>query len=126
MIALTLDGTNHEITTIPELIECVQTNNCNEYYGFNNLSYPEAYIYSSKAPYFGIKIKYDDIIDCKRTESALRPHCIKFSQRLYNGIKRSSVTTSKGLKEELDNLKKPYQSYEQVIWDLVVFYYDNQ
>lgn len=124
MKAVIPSDNNYEITNIKELIDFIQTTNTNEYYGQDNLTQPYAYMYPSTAPFNSIKIKYDDIIDCKKTESLLKPHCARFSPRKYDLISRQSISCTYGLKQELNKLKKPGQSYEMVIWDLILEHYD--
>lgn len=125
MLAKVPSNNNYETTNLEELIDLVQTLQCNAYQGFDDLTQPEAIVYPTKSSKAIIHIEYDDVLDCKRTERALKSVCSKFFPRKYGSWRLQSVGLSVGCKQELDKLKKDKQSYEQVIWGLILEHYDN-
>lgn len=114
---------NYEITDIDELIYYIGTLELDQYYGHDEFSKIDARIFTQKKPGKPIIVKYDDVLDCKKTEVLLKPYFSKFTPRKY-----SPGTTSIGLsdecKRELDNIKKGKESYEMVIWKLIMEHYE--
>ena len=91
------------------------------YYGYDETQ-PYAWLWAKKHD-ARIKIAYDDVFDCKQTELAIRPFCSKFSQRKTSFTPLSSIGVSEDCKQELNNMKSPYESYEMVIWRLLLEHY---
>ena len=114
-------GENYDVNNIDELITTMGLLETTIYYGYDKTQ-PYAWLWAKKHD-ARIKIAYDDVFDCKQTELAIRPFCSKFSQRKTSFTPLSSIGVSEDCKQELNNMKSPYESYEMVIWRLLLEHY---
>ena len=124
MIATIINATQNipketTITNIHELIEKIPKLKTNMYYGYN-LTQPYAWIFSMQNRPISIRIEYDNLIDCKKTEMMLKPVCTTFSPRRYNPSPSTSIGVSKDCKQELKKIKQDHESFEDVIWRLLL------
>jgi len=109
------------ITDIEKLTETIQQIHLNMYKG-HNLTQPYAWIFPMQNKSISVRIEYDDLIDCKKTEMMLKPLCTTFSPRKYNPLPSTSIGVSRDCKDELNKIKLPYESFEDVIWRLLLTY----
>lgn len=118
MLAIIEDKKTNDIQ---DVIKYAEENRLNVYNGYDENS--SAFIYSFKDHLKAIKIIYDDIYDCKKTELILKQVCPKFYPRRYIMHKwKKSITISQDCKSELDELQKGTESYEMIIWRLLLHY----
>lgn len=110
------------ITSIEELINYAKSNYLNSYSGFTD-STDNARLNSSTKHHEEVIIYYDSILDCKKTEVALKNICTTFKPKRYG--KFEQIKATKGLKEVINDLKRDNESFEFVIWRLIFEHYDN-
>lgn len=65
-----------------------------------------------------IIVSYETIIECRIFEQELRKRCTKFSPKKYR--KNATLAVHGDLKSELDKLCIGTESYESIIWRLVL------
>ena len=109
--------------TTKELIKHIQLKNLNTYYGHTDKAI-ESWLFSSKDPLEITKLKYEDIYECKKTEKTLKQYCTTVRPRRYGNSSWTTLGVTMKCKEELDSIKGN-MSYEQIIWDLILTYYEN-
>lgn len=107
------------ITDIQKLTETIQQLNLNMYKGHNRTQ-PYAGIFPMQNKSISARIEYDDLIDCKKTEMMLKPVCTTFSPRRYNPSPSTSIGVSMDCKDELKKIKQDHESFEDVIWRLLL------
>ena len=106
-----------------ELTDTIQILNLNTYEGFQNDSPEEAQMFSTKNPLCVIRIHYENMLDCKNTERIIRPYLSKFHPRKYSSDNKTSIIISSECKTELAKIKQRKESYEMVIWKLLLEHY---
>lgn len=110
------------VTDINELKTYLVENKLNVYNGYDLQS--SAYIYSFKDHYNSVKIVYDDLYDCKKTEIELKAVCSKFYPRKFRIKQRRGITVSQETRDELDKLQEGTQSYDMIIWRLILEHHE--
>ena len=123
MIEKIINSQENTITDIDELVDTVQLLQTEIYHGYDEHTQPYSWLWATQNKNVRIRIQYDDIYDCKKTELALKPICTKFSPRKYVFNSMKSIGLSEGCKRELGKLKENYESYEMVIWKLLLEHY---
>lgn len=114
---------NEEITKPSELIHYIKEWNLTSYTGYDETQ-PRAMIESTKQPFRILMISYDDIWDCKKTEQRIKPYMTKFTPRKYGFNSSTSIAISYSAKQELKKLKNDGDSFDFIIWKLLLRYYD--
>lgn len=112
---------NKQITNIQEVINYAKKNNLNVYNGYDENS--SAFIYSFKNHKNAIKIMYEDLYDCKKTELILKQVCPKFYPKEFKIAARRTISLSQKCKSELDAIQEGTESYEMIIWKLLLHYH---
>ncbi len=108
-------------TNIDELKQYLVENKLNVYQGYDLNS--SAFVFSFTDYQKSVKITYDNLYDCKKTELELKKVCSKFYPKKFKVKKRKSINISQETKSELDNLREGTQSYEMIIWKLILEHY---
>ena len=114
----------YEITSIDELINFAKTSILDHYKGFNEIE--KSMMYSSVNHDIVICIDFENIYECRLFESKIRKYCIGFSPKKYIRSTPTSIGVTESLKQELKKLKEENESYEMVIWKLLLDYLNIQ
>ena len=110
------------IKDINDIIKRIKEEDLNVYRGgYEGQNYAEISS-SKKVIKTEIVISYESIWECKKVEDVLRQYCTDFYPRKFG--KTKSIGTSKALQTELQKLKKDTESFETVIWRLLLEHYD--
>lgn len=119
------NGEEIAVSNIDELITYIKKLNLTEYDGYDEYSYIKAQLGSTKSPYYVMSISYTNELDCRKTEYAIRRYVTSFKPRNYSEYPEyTSIALSHSLKNRLKKLKRGSESYESVIWYLLLEYYD--
>lgn len=116
MIAKCKDTT---ITDPQELINFAEMGEITYYNGYNEDT-EFAVMKSSLNPEISITIIFENKKECKLFESKIKKQCKKFIPKKYRPYGKSTVIMSNELKEILTTLKHGNESYEMVIWKLLL------
>lgn len=118
-----LPNKNYELIDRTEIIEMLKNTKPNSYFGHDDNSL-EAWLLPNNDHSKLIKIKYENLFDCKKTERLLKPECTRFKPRQFTNKQQTTIACTNDLKRELNKLKQGSQSYEMIIWDLILEHYD--
>ena len=113
---------NYEINSVDELVRFAEANILDNYHGLYEVE--KAVMYSSINPEIIIHIDFDNVYECKLFESKIRKNCRNFSPKKYGISRNSTLGISETLKQELIKLKHDKESFEIVIWRLLLNYYN--
>lgn len=110
------------ITSMEELLNLCTISIINSYKGRTKDS--SAILTSLANPKVIIMVDFDNIMECKLFESKIRNQCTQFSPKKFDDVPDSTIAVSNMLKNQLNKLKEPKESYEMIIWRLILEHYN--